>query len=121
MEDEDRLKLEPFDLITITIAVLLVAAPEVPDNIDVYVPAIALDDGVKVSVLVEDVLFWLKTAVTPAGNPDMFKVTALLRLTGLTTLIVEMTGFPPGISAKLVIDDSREKLGDNAGVTINVI
>lgn len=120
--ETERVKLGPPDLIIIVICIpLLIIAPYVPVTITVYVPVTTFVAGVKVKVLVLDVLVGPKTAVTPTGNPDTLNVTALPRLTSFAMPIVAETGFPPGVRATLVIVVFNENPGNKAGVTTRVI
>ena len=73
--------------------------------------------GFRVRVLVVLVLETLRVAVTPAGTPDTDKLTLPLNPTGLTTLIVLFALAPPTRRVRLLVDEERPKLGDDAAAS----
>jgi hypothetical protein len=69
--------------------VVLVKAPEVPVMVTVADAAAAVLVATSVKVLVVSVLMGLNDAVTPAGNPDTERLTALLKpCSGLTVIVL---------------------------------
>jgi 8-oxo-dGTP pyrophosphatase MutT (NUDIX family) len=90
------------------LAVLLVL-PEVPVTATVYVPAVAEELAVKVSVLVLVVLEELNAAVTPVGSPEAAKATLLL---APLTVIVLLTLEPPATAERELAEELRLKLDD---------
>jgi hypothetical protein len=75
--DADNTKLGAGLTVRLKVAVF-VRLPEIPVMVTVAVPVVEAALAVKVSELLLAVLVGLKTAVTPAGNPDADKETLAL-------------------------------------------
>jgi len=89
--------------VTATVAVRL---PDFPVTVTVVVLVAALALAVKVSVLAAAVLAGLNAAVTPAGRPEMVRLTAALNpFTGTT--VIESAPVPPGATATAVAEAFR--------------
>src|SRR5215472_18337241 len=69
--------------------VLLVRAPDVPVIVTVTVPVVAVPLAVSISALVLAVLPGLNDGVTPAGKPEIDRVTLPLKpFTGFTVMVL---------------------------------
>lgn len=77
-------------LVTVSaIVAVALSVPLVPVTVIVLVPAVAVVDAVRVSVLVPVVEAGLKLAVTPAGNPLAAKATVPVNpFTGATLMVL---------------------------------
>ena len=79
----------PLGLTVNVSGVVAVVLPDVPVIVRLNVPVAAVALAVRVSVLVVAVGFGLKTAVTPLGRVEMFKVTLPLKpLCGVTVMVL---------------------------------
>lgn len=77
------------DKIVREIVVVFVKLADVPVTVTVTVPVAAVPLAVSVNVLVLAVLFGLKDAITPFGNPEADKVTFPLKpFCGVTVMVL---------------------------------
>lgn len=65
--------------------------------------------GLNVRVLFVLVDAALKVEVIPAGSPDTAKLTLLLKLFWLSTVMVELTFAPPTSAVRLAAEEERLK------------
>jgi hypothetical protein len=91
--------------------VVAVKVPDVPVMVTVAFPVVAVLLAVRVSVLLEVVGFVLKAAVTPLGKPDAARVTLPENPPRSVTVMV-LVPLPPRVTATLLGDEARVKLGD---------
>jgi hypothetical protein len=84
---------------------------EAPVTVTVDVPWVAVLAALRVNTLLELVAVGLNVPVTPLGRPEIAKETALPRLLGSTTLMVDVTAVPATRAVRVEADDVRLKLG----------
>ena len=89
---------------------VLVKVPDVPVIVRVAVPAAAELPAISVKVLVVVALTGLNDAVTPVGNPDTVRFTALAKPCCAPTVIV-LVPLAPGAIESVAADEDKPKAG----------
>ena len=97
-------------LMVSTSRVVLVRLPEVPVIVTVAVAAAAELLATNVNVLLLVAIEGLKDAVTPAGNPDTARLTALLK-PGCGLTVMMLMPLAPAAMESVAADDARLKAG----------
>jgi hypothetical protein len=116
-----RVKLGLEDTLTVRLTVAVCTkVPDVPVSVTVDVPVVALELAVNVSVLVAVAGFGLKTAVTPAGNPEADIVTLPLNPFSFAIVTVLVPPAPPCVIATLLGDAANEKFAAAPVVTVRL-
>lgn len=105
LDEEERVKFGS-ETVSAMVAVLL-TVPLVPVTVTVLVPATAVLFAVRVSKLVVLVLVGLKAAVTPVGNPVVFKATTPELLKPLMPMV--LLELPPITTGRVLAEDERLK------------
>ena len=107
-------------LVTVRAMVALwLSVPLVPVTVTLKVPAAAVLDALKVTVLVPVVETGLKLAVTPAGRPLAASATAPLKpFTGLTMIV--LLPFAPCATERVAGLAVKEKSGCGVPVTVKL-
>ncbi len=89
---------------------VLVKVPDVPVIVRVAVPAAAELPAISVKVLVVVALTGLNDAVTPVGNPDTVRFTALAKPCCAPTVMV-LVPLAPGAIESVAADEDKPKAG----------
>jgi len=89
---------------------VLVKLPDVPVIVRVAVPAAAEPLAINVKVLVVVALAGLNDAVTPVGNPDTVRFTALAKPCCAPTVMV-LVPLAPGAIESVAADEDKPKAG----------
>lgn len=91
--------------------------PAFPPTAILYVPATAVFDTARLTVLIVSVVVGLKAMFTPFGKPSSDRLTSPLNPSiGATVIVVEP--LVPGLRVRVLGDAERRKLGDGSIVTL---